>query len=91
MSSANVLDEIKSVSKQDEGANDSVEVLTSLGSSHSFVHTDDNIASDLQLPTEEESVLDQVKRFHSSMEDETTNEVSIGYDELCTGFPNAKQ
>ena len=69
LSSANVLDQRKSKIMEDEGVRDSVEVNTSLGSENSDAQADHH--SDPQLPSEEESVLDQVKRFHSSMEEDT--------------------
>lgn len=56
----------------------SVEVHTSLDSSQSDIHTNDHEHADMQLPTEVESVFDQVQRFHSSMEEDekSTRKVS---------------
>lgn len=80
LSSANTLERPLEESKA-ENACDSIEVHTSLGSSRSSLPMDDTNTPGLQLPTEEESILDQVNRFHSSMEDEPTTKVCTAWTE----------
>ena len=74
LSSANIIERPLEENKA-ANAHDSIEVHTSLGSSHSSLPIDDTNTPGLQLPIEEESILDQVNRFHSSMEDEPTTKV----------------
>lgn len=84
LSSDSILEESKSKSKVMPAGNandddiNSVGVLTSLGSSQSDLHRNDEIAIDIQLPTELESLTDQVRRLRTSIEkqEKTTNKVS---------------
>ena len=89
LSSANIIvEEPQSKNNLDKTEDtNSIEVLTSLGSTHSHPHDDtDDITLDVHLPTEEESVSEQVKRFQSSMEQENITNHVMCNEHLCTVF-----
>ena len=69
LSSSNILPDELQTQRRVESDLNSIEVHTSLDSSQSELeHNDHQAPMEMQLPTEVESVFDQVQRFHSSME-----------------------